>query len=491
MKKFSYTVIILLIYLLNVSFSYANIPEIVLNQKKAVVTIYVNDKDGKQIGTGTGFIIDSNGIIATNYHVMSMCLEGNNTTLIKMENGAFFPLSELVNFDEENDVAIFKIDGKELPMVKIAKSYEPKQGESIAVIGSPLGLETTVSDGIVSSIRGKDGIIQITAPISPGSSGSPVFNSKGEVIGVATFLIKGGQSLNFAIPVKHVANLLKGTRKVKKKGIVNSEQHPAVTPAPTYKGLTAMDWFHQADALWAEGKFTDPKKAIEYLNNAIRLQSDYAEAYVNRGIAYNGLVQYQHAIEDFNDAILLKPDLVEAYVNRGIAYDELGQQHRAIQDYNKAIRLQPDYVSAYGNRGNAYKKLGQKKRAIEDYNEVIRLQPDDAMAYNNRGNAYDDPDQYQRAIADYNEAIRLKPDYADAYNNRGITYKRSGQYQRAVDDYSEAIRLQPDDAKAYKNRGIAFLSQGNNKLGCRDAQKACALGDCQLLESAKNQGYCL
>ena len=244
MKKFSYAILIIFIILLNISFSYANIPEIVLNQKRAVVTIYVNDKDGKRIGTGTGFVIDSNGIIATNYHVISTCWEDDNTLLVKMENGAYFPLIEIVNFDEDNDVAIFKVSGKELPTVKLAKNYKPKQGESIAVIGSPLGLETTVSDGIVSSVRGKDGIIQITAPISPGSSGSPVFNSNGEVIGVATFLIEGGQNLNFSIPVKHVENLLKSTRKVKK------------------KGLTAKDWVNKAIALWTKGKFTDPRKLL-------------------------------------------------------------------------------------------------------------------------------------------------------------------------------------------------------------------------------------
>jgi len=131
MKKISYTFIMFFIIILNVSFSYADIPEIVLNQKKSVVTIYINDKDGKQIGTGTGFIIDSNGIIATNYHVMSMYLKDDNALHIRMENGAYFFLSELINFDEENDVAIFKVDGKELPMVKFTKNYKPKQGESI------------------------------------------------------------------------------------------------------------------------------------------------------------------------------------------------------------------------------------------------------------------------------------------------------------------------------------------------------------------------
>src|SRR4030042_5811718 len=89
-----------------------------------------------------------------------------------------------------------------------------------------MGLETTVSDGIISNVRGKRGLIQITAPVSIGSSGSPVFNLKGEAIGIATFLIEGGQNLNFAIPVKYVANLLNESKKPKKK------IKPALEPAP-------------------------------------------------------------------------------------------------------------------------------------------------------------------------------------------------------------------------------------------------------------------
>lgn len=252
MKKFSYAGIIILIILMNVSFSYAKIPEIILKQKRAVVTVYINDKDGKQITTGTGFIINSNGTIVTNFHVISKWFEKDNTLLVKMENGAYFTLHELVNFDEENDIAIFKVDGKELPMVKLAKNYKPKQGESIVVVGSPLGLETTLSDGIISSVREKGGVIQITAPISPGSSGSPVFNSKGEVIGVATFLIEGGQNLNFAIPVKHIENVLKDAAKPKKK-IGNSESPP--TPATVDEPPKIN--ISKADTLFAEQKYNE------------------------------------------------------------------------------------------------------------------------------------------------------------------------------------------------------------------------------------------
>jgi|GEM_PF-751225 len=220
MKKYYYAIIIFFIILLNVSFSYARIPEIVLKQRKAVVTIYIYDKNGKEFASGTGFIIKSKGIIVTNYHVMSECVENEGRAVVKMENGAFFPEAKIINYDEARDIAIFKIDGRELPTVKLAAKYKPELGEDVIVIGSPLGLETTVSDGVISSVREETEMIQITAPVSHGSSGSPVFNSAGEVIGVATAIMKDGQNLNFAIPVKYVEKLFKsktpGNKKVVK-----------------------------------------------------------------------------------------------------------------------------------------------------------------------------------------------------------------------------------------------------------------------------------
>jgi lipoprotein NlpI len=81
-------------------------------------------------------------------------------------------------------------------------------------------------------------------------------------------------------------------------------------------------------------------------------------------------------------------------------------------------------------------------------------------------------------------------DVAERYYNRGIAYDELGQHQRAIEDYTEAIRLEPDYDAAYNNRGIAYLMQDNNNLGCRDAQKACALGLCKTLELAKRKGLC-
>ena len=240
-------------------------------------------------------------------------------------------------------------------------------------------------------------------------------------------------------------------------------------------------------ALFDEGK---TEEAIAHYSEAISIMPNIILSYNKRGIAYAKLGRHQRALEDFNKAISLKPDDAISYNCRGNAYAELGQYQMAIEDYNKTIRLKPDNADAYNNRGTIYTKLGQYQMAIEDFNNAIRLKPDNAAAYNSRGAIFIKFGQYQMAIEDLNKAIRLKPDDADAYNNRGTIYTKLGQYQMAIEDFNNAIRLKPDDADTYFNRGIIYFTQGNNKPGCFDAQKACALGNCKILEIAKTKGLC-
>lgn len=135
-------------------------------------------------------------------------------------------------------------------------------------------------------------------------------------------------------------------------------------------------------------------------------------------------------------------------------------------------------------------KCTDPQKAIEYLDEAIKLKPDLAEAYNIRGNADGNLGQHQRAIEDYNEAIRLRPNYAHAYYNRGLTYGNLGQHQQAIEDYNEAIHLNIENSSVYHNRGKAYFIQGNKEPGCRDAQKACELGDCKLLEDAKSKKAC-
>lgn len=253
-----------------------------------------------------------------------------------MENGAYFQIEKLISFDEDNDIALFKVEGKELPTVKLAKDYKPKQGEGIVVIGSPMGLETTVSDGIISSVRGKRGLIQITAPVSQGSSGSPVFNLKGEVIGVATFVIEGGQNLNFAIPVKHVANLLKESKKPRKK-VEPTTSSEAPVPSPEAP---------------APAPVSEPSGELEKAK--VEQNPDSAESYFNLGVSYGKSGMDKEAIESFKQAIRIKPDYYFAHCGLGVSYGKLGMYREAIEAYKQAIRIKPDYADAHSGLGVTY-----------------------------------------------------------------------------------------------------------------------------------------
>ncbi len=137
---------------------------------------------------------------------------------------------------------------------------------------------------------------------------------------------------------------------------------------------TASDWLEKEKALWDGKQYTDPEKAVKYLNNAIKLQPNNAESYTHRGDAHYNLGQYQRAIEDYTKAIGLKKDYSSAYSDRGNAYVKLSQYQPAIEDYNQAIRLKPKNSEAYNNRGNVYLfLLGNKELGCPDVQKACEL----------------------------------------------------------------------------------------------------------------------
>lgn len=235
--------VLLLAFHLNVC--YAAIPDKILNQQKSVVMIEITENN-KVISIGTGFFIDSSGIIVTNYHVVSDWFEGSDKIAIaKLENGAFIILDGLIAIDKDNDIALVKAKVKNVPTVHINRQARAKKGDDVYVIGSPLGLDASLSEGIISNIRTEMEVIQITAPISPGSSGSPVYNSRGEVIGIATFQAKTGQNLNFAVPMSKAFRLFDKNRRAGLLARPVSPKKPAATtetlPNPSRKKVEIPD----------------------------------------------------------------------------------------------------------------------------------------------------------------------------------------------------------------------------------------------------------
>ncbi|UCD81935.1 MAG: serine protease, partial [Desulfobacterales bacterium] len=164
-----------------------NLTKLVNKIRPAVVTVIVYDVTRKVNSIGSGFFIDKTGHLITNYHV----LEGSYAADVRTADGKTYPVKMVVAENQSVDLLKVLVDvpREEVQWIKISKDL-PDIAEQIMVIGSPMGLEQTVSEGIVSSIREIPSVgefFQMSAPISPGSSGSPVVNLKGQVIGVATF----------------------------------------------------------------------------------------------------------------------------------------------------------------------------------------------------------------------------------------------------------------------------------------------------------------
>lgn len=177
----------------------------------STVLLTMEDVNGQPLSLGSGFVLD-NGVVVTNFHV----IENSKGGIVKIiGDPKKYKISGIIEIDKKNDIAILSVSGLIAPKVKIGDYSTVGVGDNIYAVGNPRGLEGTFSQGIVSGIRDFEGekLLQITAPISPGSSGGPILNSNGEVIGVAVATIQNGQNLNFAIPITFVKNLYQNSTK--------------------------------------------------------------------------------------------------------------------------------------------------------------------------------------------------------------------------------------------------------------------------------------
>ena len=203
-------IVLIAFVLLPPHYSYANAERIFKDNNKAVVVVISYDNNGQIVSQGSGFIVNREGMIVTNYHVIA------DAAKVKVKlNIKTLPVKGMIYSDIDNDIAILKIESKQHAKVKLSDSDKVKVGEKIYVIGSPHGLENTISEGIVSGIRKisvNQSVIQISAPISPGSSGSPVMNENGEAIGIAAFIIKEAQNISFAIPINLIQPAITKTK---------------------------------------------------------------------------------------------------------------------------------------------------------------------------------------------------------------------------------------------------------------------------------------
>ena len=437
--------------------------QLVNDIRPAVVTVIVYDINQEVSNIGSGFFIDKYGHLITNYHV----LDGRYAAKVRTADGSTYPIKLIVADNKETDLVKVLVDipRKKFKWVKTADKL-PSIAEQILVVGSPMGLDQTVSEGIVSSIREIPTVgefFQMSAPISPGSSGSPVINLKGQVVGVATFQMVRGQNLNFAVSVKSVKKL-----------------------KPVKSGVSMSLWtfnnsLHQprlAEKLCRQGySFSingEDQKALEFFKEAIEKEPKNAMAWNGLGYCHVGLNNPGAAIKAYQNAIKSSPDDETLYFILGNYYAKLGQHKDAINSYLQVIRIKPDFVEAYFKLGVAYSELGRPDEGKNAFETAIRLNPDAVPAHFNVGIAYAQLGRYQDALKANQEVLRIDPEFAPAQNNIGRLYNMLGNAELEIDAYKRAIRIAPDYASAHYNLGVALLQSGD---------KAAALNEYKILKN--------
>lgn len=444
------------------------LPELVRRIKPSAVAIETFDSRDNKLTRGSGFFIEADRIV-TNRHV----LEGAYRAEIHSSTGAIFPVKGVLAVDAEGDIAVLKIDSpstyiRPLPLDRTS----PQEGESVVVIGNPLGLEGSVTNGIVSAVRdiptfGR--IIQITAPISSGSSGSPVVNMHGQVIGIATLQITGGQSVNFAIPSERITQLAISAPMSLSELVVASGRNKRAKAVQYFrdglsflskddceKALVAFDKALDSDSnyaeAWAQSGFCNEKlgkhaEALEASKRAVNLRPS-AESYFNIGLANFYLKQYKDAADGYRQAIKLDPfNSADAYYALGLVYRDWNKPDEEIQAYKQAIRLRPDYSTAYERLGTRYMKSKRFLEAVEVYRQIVSLKPGDAIAPNNMGEAYLELNKLNEAQESFRQAIRLKPDFARAYYNLGKCLLTMNNRDGALEQYNILQNIDQDWAE--------------------------------------------
>jgi tetratricopeptide (TPR) repeat protein len=425
-----------------------HLPELVRRIKPSAVAIETFDARGEKLSRGSGFFIGIDRVV-TNRHV----IENAYRAEVHSYTGSVFPVKGVIAVDAEGDIALLRVEvpaGQVRPLALDRTS--PQEGESVVVIGNPLGLEGSVSNGIVSAVRdiptfGR--IIQITAAISPGSSGSPVVNMQGQVIGVATLQITGGQSVNFAIPSERISQLQSGPLLSLSELVATSGRN---------KRAKAVQYFRDGLSFLSKD---DCEKALPYFEKAVDLDNNYAEAWAQTGFCREKLGRHSEAIEASKKAVNLRPS-AESYFNIGLAHFYLKQYREAAENYRQSIRLDPyNAADAYYAMGLVFRDWGRPDEEIQAYKQAIRLRSDYMSAYERLGARYLKSKKYGEALEIYKQLSALKPGDANAPNSMGEAYLELQRFPEALEAFKQAIRLKPDFGRAFYNLGKTFLAMNN------------------------------
>ncbi len=498
------------------------ITQIVAKAEKAIFIIYTYDEYGRVKNIGTGFFIDGRGTAVTNHHV----LEASSKAIIKLQEGEMYEIDQIQKTDKYKDLTIFSIKNpnkKTFKFLTLSKQI-PRKASQILVIGNPNGLESSFSEGNISAIRdgGQEGkIIQISAPISSGSSGSPVMDKKGNVIAVVTSTLTKGQNLNFAVAISEIAALPKPTKNDlmrKDDNLVILNVVPKGENGLTYNSIhfgkdtttvycsfvNTQIIYGDTMLVWAQLSKKDKGFYIQDIQSNEKYYILASTVGYNRDTGTKVKLGENKTFKIFFPPIpdakriniiegsgnsnwsLLNIDL-DYYKKEGgndlhNIYKEYGLYSLQYNDYDNAIEYFNENLLKNKQDSESYNLMaviaylvGENENAIEYIDRAIQISPNDDVYYSNRFRVHLVLGERDKAINDLNLSIISNPTQPDYYYYRALLFMEKNSWKDAIKDLDECISKENSLSFFYYDRALCYIQLGDLQKACEDAQNALKL----------------
>lgn len=382
------------------------------------------------ISSGSGVVVRA-GHLVTNSHVV------RESSSVRVRRGVSILGARVEHSDPKNDLCELAVERLDAPCVSLRESPIPAVGERVYAVGAPKGLELTISEGIISSIRERKGtaVIQNTAPISPGSSGGGLFDEDGLLAGITTYSVEGGQSLNFALPANLIPPL---------------EGYPAEPASSRDDEMREHGVEHYLRLAAEKISNEDYAGAVVVLRTAIKDFGENELLWHELGLCYCWLGLYEESLRANREAVRLDPDCHQAWLWIGHANFGIRDFDSAITAYKKAIRLREEDVFSWGGLGDAYMGKCEYKEALGAYEKAVELQPEDGSAICRVARAQIKMKQYDRAVETYQKATALDPKNPSNWFGLAYGYFVQGASQRLFQTLSKLEAMDPERARQFE-----------------------------------------
>lgn len=386
------------------------------------LVIWARDASGAKELQGSACCVSVDGYVLTVAHQVRGCTDFRVLLRDGSERGA-----KLVSVDEDRELALLKADGTFPKAARIGDARLLRSGSDLVAIAAPLGLEWSVVLGTVSSLnrtyRGQP-MIQADILASPGSSGGPVFNRSGELIGLIVSRIENEEAIKFITPINNAYGMLQSL------GIaVPGDAAPA----------------------------SDMGGEIIPASDVTSAERSALDAY-NRGVAAESPLDKTNW---YAAAVGQLPRFFEAWFNLGVSYTSGKDLGRAAEAYRKAGALRPDSIDVQRNLGRVYLSGKRYEDAMGVFQRALELAPNEAASHNDLGYALLQAGRWPDAERCFLKAVELEPGYASARYNLGLAYTNEGKRGEAAAAFEKYLELVPNASDAGEVRAmIAELRKG-------------------------------